>query len=426
MAGRSNALSGVLDCAVSGPVVSCPPYSSSFGGADLFSSIRMPGGVCPSLVLDPSGAAMFAAKILGVHDEVVRERVLDVQRANRGRLVVDDGQVVSESYKGRIMEMIEEGRMTNRVEDLGMEVRRGKVRDQFEGKNGELVLVTTDRQSGFDRMLATIPYKGAVLNLVSAWWFEVTRDIVPNHVIEVPHPNVTVARKCKPIMIEWVMRGYITGSTETSLWKNYQKGNYNYCGLSLPKGLKKNQKLDRPVLTPTTKSDDGDRPISPKEIVSEGIMSQEEFDKCAKIAQQLFERGQKIAEERGLILVDTKYELGYDEEGVIRVIDELHTPDSSRYWIKHSYQSRMADGKEPENVDKEFLRLWFAERCDPYDTSKSLPEAPKELVAELSRKYIMLYEIITGKSFDFVDGGIWGEDAIKQILQKHAGAGVAV
>eukprot|EP00172_Hildenbrandia_rubra_P002679 Plantae.Rhodophyta-Hildenbrandia_rubra.ctg3728.p1 GENE.Plantae.Rhodophyta-Hildenbrandia_rubra.ctg3728~~Plantae.Rhodophyta-Hildenbrandia_rubra.ctg3728.p1 ORF type:complete len:552 (-),score=92.01 Plantae.Rhodophyta-Hildenbrandia_rubra.ctg3728:1369-3024(-) len=424
VAGRSNALSGVLDCAVSSPVISCPPYSSTFGGADLFSSIRMPGGVCPSLVLEPEAAALFAAKILGVYDSSLKEKVSELQRANRGRLVVDDAQLVSKTYESKIREALQAGKVTNEVASQGMNVRRGKVRDQFDGSGGELILVTTDRQSGFDRSLANVPFKGAVLNLTSAWWFKQTSSIADNHVLEVPHPNVTVARKCKPIMIEWVMRGYITGSTETSLWKNYAAGVRDYCGLDLPEGLVKNQKLDAPVLTPTTKDANHDRPISPKNIVKEGIMSQELYDRCSNIVRKLFAFGQKVAEERGLILVDTKYELGVDEEGIVRVIDEMHTPDSSRYWIKHSYAQRMTEGKEPENVDKEFLRLWFVDHCDPYDTSKTLPTPPDDLVVELGRKYIMLYEMITGESFDFIEGGMWGEEAIAHVLNKYAGSKV--
>ncbi|PXF41868.1 Phosphoribosylaminoimidazole-succinocarboxamide synthase [Gracilariopsis chorda] len=417
VAGRSNALSGVLDCAVSSPVVSCPPYSDAFAGADLFSSIRMPSGVAPMLVLDPSGAALAAAKILSLGNDAIRTKVDALQRANRDRLYVDDAQLTSETYRESIAQVRTNAQTVTetssallfgeRNDSVVTDERKGKVRDQyaFEGfldgkKMPLLALVTTDRQSAFDRILASIPFKGAVLNKTAAFWFNSTQHIVPNHLITVPHPNVTLARRCKPFPIEFVVRGYITGSTSTSLWKNYSNGVRNYCGIQFPDGLFKNQKLDSNVITPTTKEEVNDRPISPKEIVEEGFMTQEDFDYCADKALKLFEFGQKVAAENGLILVDTKYEFGRDEDGTIRLIDEIHTPDSSRYWLATSYEKRLAEKKEPENVDKEFLRLWFTENCDPYDKSKALPGAPDDLVDELSRRYIMLYELITGGSFD--------------------------
>lgn len=416
VAGRSNALSGMLDCAVAAPVISCPPYSDAFGGADLYSSIRMPGGVAPALVLDPAGAALMAGKILGVYEGGVRERVEVLQRANRDRLYVDDAEVVSRTYvdliaaareRGEVMTGTDAGDIFGGDVSVG-EVRRGKVRDQYEFVSGGeemVVLVTTDRQSAFDRVLAAIPFKGAVLNMTSAWWFEQTKGIVDNHVVSVPHPNVTIARKCAPFPVEFVVRGYITGSTSTSLWKNYDNGVREYCGISFPEGMKKNEKLERNVLTPTTKDVKGDRPISPAEILKEGLMSKADWEYCAGKAAELFEFGQKVAKEHGLILVDTKYEFGRDENGVIRLIDEIHTPDSSRYWLATSYEARLAKGEEPENVDKEFLRLWFSDNCDPYEKAKALPAAPAELVDELSRKYIMLYELITGQAFNGWQGG---------------------
>ena len=196
------------------------------------------------------------------------------------------------------------------------------------------------------------------------------------------------------------MRGYVTGSTSTSLWTNYNKGVRQYCGHDLPDGLVKNQKLESNLLTPTTKDTVHDELISAEEIVSSGRMSQEDWDTCAAYSMNLFDFGQRIAAERGLILVDTKYEFGKDASGNIVVIDEIHTPDSSRAWIAGSYEDRMKEGKDPENIDKEFLRLWFREHCDPYK-DEVLPEAPVELVNELSRRYIMLYELITGETFQF-------------------------
>ncbi len=277
----------------------------------------------------------------------------------------------------------------------------GKVRDTYLFDD-QLVLITTDRQSAFDRVLAAIPFKGQALNLTSAWWFENTRHIVANHVQSIPDPNVTVANKCTVFPVEFVMRGYITGTTSTSLWKHYADGSRNYCGNPLPDGLVKNQKLEAPIITPTTKDDEHDRPISPEEIVAEGWMSQADWDAASKIAFELFAWGQKIAAEHGLILVDTKYEMGKDAAGNITLVDEIHTPDSSRYWIAATYADMMAAGKVPDNIDKEFLRIWFADNCDPYN-DETLPTAPDELRIELSRRYILLYEMITGNAFPFDD-----------------------
>lgn len=278
----------------------------------------------------------------------------------------------------------------------------GKVRDRYDLRNGLCAMVTTDRQSGFDRQLALVPHKGRVLNEASRFWFERTKHLVPNHLVDVPHPNVSVVRKCEPFPIEFVCRAYLTGSTSTSIWRNYQSGTRTYCGHALPDGMVKNQKLDRVLLTPTTKEEDHDRPISAEDIVEENWMTRSDLDACAKAALACFALGREVAAERGLILVDTKYELGRDPTtGEILVIDEMHTPDSSRYWIAASYEDRLAAGQEPENVDKEFLRLWFRDRCDPYDPNVVLPEAPKDLVVELSRRYVELYEAITGELFRF-------------------------
>lgn len=275
--------------------------------------------------------------------------------------------------------------------------KSGKVRDIFD-LGDRLVLITTDRLSAFDRIIAVIPFKGQVLNMVSAFWFEQTKDIVPNHVLDVPDPNVTIAKKYRVLPIEFVVRGYLTGSTETSAWTLYSRGIRNICGNILPDGMKKNQKFEEPIITPTTKSDTHDEPISGKEIVERGILTKKEWEKAKEIALAIFKRGSEIAKKNGLILVDTKYEFGIDEKGEIVLIDEVHTPDSSRYWIASSYEERFREGKEPENIDKEFIRLWFREHCDPYK-DKVLPEAPLELIAELSIRYIKLYEMITGNIF---------------------------
>lgn len=276
---------------------------------------------------------------------------------------------------------------------------RGKVRDIYP-LDDRMIFISTDRQSAFDRVLASIPFKGQVLNLTSAWWFDRTRHIIPNHLLSVPDPNVTIGKRCTVFPIEFVVRGYITGTTDTSLWTQYSRGVRNYCGIPLPEGMKKNERLKANIITPTTKEAVHDRPISPKEIIDENWMSREDWEAASQAALDLFAFGQQEAAKRGLILVDTKYEMGKDSEGKITLIDEIHTPDSSRYWLSRSYEERIAAGLEPENIDKEFLRLWFRDHCDPYN-DPVLPEAPRELVAELSLRYITLYEMITGETFSF-------------------------
>lgn len=277
--------------------------------------------------------------------------------------------------------------------------KQGKVRDTYD-LGDTLLLITTDRLSAFDRVLASVPFKGQVLNLISAWWFKQTEHIMPNHLIAVPDANVTVAKKCTVFPIEFVVRAYMTGSTNTSLWTLYNQGVRNYCGISLPEGLKKNQMLVHPIITPTTKSDTHDALISPHEIIKDKWMTKAHWEEASSLAMRLFEFGAKRAKENGLILVDTKYEMGIDEVGNIVLVDEIHTPDSSRYWLADTYEDRFRCGLDPENIDKEFLRVWFASRCDPYKDA-ILPKAPDELIITLSYRYIQLYEKIVGKIFDF-------------------------
>ncbi|CAK8537565.1 unnamed protein product [Lathyrus sativus] len=275
---------------------------------------------------------------------------------------------------------------------------RGKVRDIYDSGD-YLVLVTTDRQSAFDRVLASIPFKGQVLNETSLWWFERTKHIVSNAVVSAPDKNVTIAKKCSVFPVEFVARGFVTGSTDTSLWTVYNKGNRNYCGNILPDGMVKNQKLPQNILTPTTKAADHDVPVTPDEIIEKGLMTKADYLEASEKALSLFEYGQQVASEHGLILVDTKYEFGKANDGSILLIDEVHTPDSSRYWIANSYLDRFQNGLEPENVDKEFLRLWFKSHCNPYE-DEVLPDAPEDLVCELAWRYIFLYETITKSKFE--------------------------
>jgi len=281
-------------------------------------------------------------------------------------------------------------------EGLG-EKYQGKVRDVYKQKN-RLIFVATDRYSAFDRNLALIPFKGQVLTGVSAFWFNETKDIIENHMIAIPDPNVMIVTKCEMVPIEVIVRGYITGVTGTSIWILYQKGERTFGGLTLPEGMKKNQKLERPIITPTTKMEAHDRPLTVEEIVSQGFANKEIWEKIEEAAIALFLRGEKIAKERGLILVDTKYEFGVAPSGKLMLIDEIHTPDSSRYWQAGAYEERIAQGQEPENFDKEFLRLWFKEHSDPYKDEK-LPDPPQDMIVELSSRYIKIFEQITGKKF---------------------------
>ena len=298
-----------------------------------------------------------------------------------------------EKIKEHISDVLTETNFTG----LG-DKKKGKVRDVYTAED-HITLISTDRHSSFDRNIAFIPFKGEVLNQVSLFWFENTKDIVQNHVLNTPDPSVLTAKKCRVVPIEMVVRGYITGSTNTSLWTLYNNGQRDFGNFVLPEGMKKNQKLNTPVLTPTTKSDEHDRPVTTKEIVEEGMVEEKLWNEMAETAISLFLRGQEIALKRGLLLVDTKYEFGLDEGGKLMLIDEIHTPDSSRYWKAGSYEERFGRGEEPEYFDKEFLRLWFKEHCDPYK-DEVLPKAPDDLVAELSRRYIEIYETITGKPFD--------------------------
>ena len=278
--------------------------------------------------------------------------------------------------------------------------QEGKVRDSYDLPDGRRIMITTDRQSAFDRVLAAVPFKGQVLNQTARFWFDQTADICPNHVLGYPDPNIVVAKNLSMLPVEMVVRDYITGSTETSIWPMYERGERVLYGIQFPDGLVKNQKLPETILTPTTKAEQGDHdaPITAEGIVARGLLSQEQWDELARLSLAIFARGREVAARNGLILVDTKYEFGLDEDGRITLADEVHTPDSSRYWHAASYADRLAAGKEPESLDKEFLRLWIAERCDPY--KDPIPEIPPETLVEFSEKYIALYELVTGQPFE--------------------------
>jgi phosphoribosylaminoimidazole-succinocarboxamide synthase len=274
----------------------------------------------------------------------------------------------------------------------------GKVRDCY-SKNGKRTIVVTDRISAFDVVLGTIPFKGQVLNQIAAYWFESTRQIASNHVLSVPDPTVTVAAECQLLPVEFVMRAYLTGVTTTSIWYHYEKGGRLFCGHRLPDGMRKNQKLDKPILTPSTKAAKGghDQSVSRAEILKEGVLSADDFDRAAEMCARIFAFGQSLAAQRGLILVDTKYEIGRRVDGSLCFIDEVHTPDSSRYWYADDYQVRFDRGEEPRGLDKEYLRRVLADQG--YRGDGPPPTLSDEVRCEAARRYIALYELITGKGF---------------------------
>ena len=277
----------------------------------------------------------------------------------------------------------------------------GKVRDCFiDGERGERVIVVTDRLSAFDAVVGTIPFKGQVLNQLAQFWFELTKDLAPNHMLRVPDPNVMIARECEPLPVELVMRAYLTGVTSTSIWKAYEAGARTFCGHALPEGMRKNQRLPAPILTPSTKAAKGDHDVSVSkdELLAIGRIKPETFERAAAIAEKLFAAGQAHAAKQGLILADTKYEMGLDKAGNIVIIDEIHTPDSSRYWFAGDYEERLARGVEPRSFDKEYVRRWLAGEAK-WNGDGPPPTLPDEVRVEAARRYIASYEQVTGRTF---------------------------
>jgi len=281
--------------------------------------------------------------------------------------------------------------------ELG-EKYEGKVRDSYV-RDGKRTLVATDRLSAFDVVLGTIPFKGQVLNEMAAFWFEATADLVPNHVINVPDPAVMVARECQLLPVEFVMRAYMTGVTSTSIWTHYQKGARSFCGHDLPDGMRKNQALPKAILTPSTKAEKGehDRSVSRAEILEMGVLSAADFDRAADMCARVFAFGQQEALRRGLILVDTKYEIGRRPDGTLCFIDEIHTPDSSRYWYADDYDARFAAGEEPRGLDKEYVRRTLADQG--YRGEGPAPKLTDEVRVEAARRYIQVCELVTGRPF---------------------------
>ena len=276
-------------------------------------------------------------------------------------------------------------------------IYKGKVRDCYDIGYNLLAMLHSDRQSAFDRHICDIPGKGIILTYASKWWFERTQYIIPNHFIY-SRGNTMIVKKCQPFKVEVVVRAYITGSTKTSLWTHYNNDERVYCGITFPDGLVKNQKLDRNYVTPTTKSD-SDEPISEKDIVELGLMTEKEWIYVKEKALELFEFGQMIADKRGLILVDTKYEFGKDVNGDILLIDEVHTCDSSRYWLKSSYEERFTNKLDPQSFDKDIVRQYLNRCCDPYHVS-SLPEIPDHLIEQTRNAYTDYINLVTQGGFD--------------------------
>jgi phosphoribosylaminoimidazole-succinocarboxamide synthase len=285
----------------------------------------------------------------------------------------------------------------------GRELERydGKVRDCYiDRERGERIIVVTDRLSAFDAVVGSIPFKGQVLNQLAQFWFEHTAHLAPNHMIRVPDPNVMIARECTSLPVELVMRAYLTGVTSTSIWKAYEKGDRVFCGHALPDGMRKNQKLAAPILTPSTKAGKGDHDVSVSraELLAMGKVDATLFDRAAALAATLFAEGQRFAATRGLILADTKYEMGLDVHGTITLIDEIHTPDSSRYWYADDYETRLAAGDEPRSLDKEYVRRWLASEAR-WTGDGPPPVMPDDVRVEAARRYITSYELVTGKRF---------------------------
>jgi phosphoribosylaminoimidazole-succinocarboxamide synthase len=276
-----------------------------------------------------------------------------------------------------------------------------KVRDNYiQADEGRRLIVVSDRISTFDVIVGTLPFKGQVLNQLAAFWLEKSRSLAPNHLLEVPDPNVSVVRECQVLPVEFVFRAYLTGSSNTSIWRAYEEGARVYCGHRLPEGMRKHERLAEPLLTPTTKAELGehDELTSREELIVSGAISEELYDRAAALGRRIFDAGVEWAAQHGLILVDTKYEMGLSPDGELMLVDEVHTPDSSRYWWRHSYERAMSEGSDAEPLDKEYLRRWMVERG--YRGEGAPPEIPDDVRCEASRRYIEAYEAVTGLAFE--------------------------
>jgi phosphoribosylaminoimidazole-succinocarboxamide synthase len=296
---------------------------------------------------------------------------------------------------------------------------RGKVRENYDLRDGTRILIATDRISAFDRILAAIPLKGMVLTQTARFWFEATKHVCRNHVIEYPDPNVLVCKRLSMMPVEIVVRDYLAGTTATSILQMYKKGSREMYGHCLPEGLRDNQKLPETIITPTTKAEQGDHdaPLSGEEILARKLLTEKQWREVSENALALFACGRELAAKRGLILVDTKYEFGFDENGAIVLADEVHTPDSSRYWLLASYSARFAAGEPPDTLDKDFIRRWLAARCDPY--KDQFPEIPPEVILEAAARYVNLYEQLTGQELELPEATVPPLTRIRANLKKY-------
>jgi phosphoribosylaminoimidazole-succinocarboxamide synthase len=296
---------------------------------------------------------------------------------------------------------------------------RGKVRENYDLNDGTRILIASDRISAFDRNLAVIPLKGQVLTQTARFWFEATQSLCPNHVIEYPDPNVLVCKRLAMMPVEIVVRDYLAGTTSTSILQMYKKGSRDMYGHRLEDGLHDNQKLPATIITPTTKAEQGehDAPLSAEDIVARKLLTEKQWREVSEKALALFACGREMAARQGLILVDTKYEFGFDENGSMVLADEVHTPDSSRYWLSASYPARLAAGAPPDTLDKDFVRRWVAARCDPY--TDPIPEIPPDVILQAAATYIDVYEKLTGREFALPDLSVPPLARIRANLTKY-------
>lgn len=299
---------------------------------------------------------------------------------------------------------------------------QGKVRDSYDLRDGRRIIIASDRLSAFDQILTTIPLKGQVLTQIARFWFDATREICPNHIESYPDPNVTVCQRLTILPVEIVVRGYLTGTTKTSIWPMYKAGHREMYGIRFPEGLRENQILPQAIVTPTTKAFDAghDEPLSAGDIVDRGLMTRAQWQAVSDYALVLFERGRSIARDRGLILVDTKYEFGVDADGRILLADEIHTPDSSRYWRLDSYDRRFETGALPESFDKDVIRNWVLARCNPY--VDPIPEISREMRLQTGAVYVSAFETITGEEFAWPDASLAPMGRIRSALRGFMGS----
>jgi phosphoribosylaminoimidazole-succinocarboxamide synthase len=336
--------------------------------------------------------------VLRLQETALRARIAD--DADRLELLIAVRRRLARGETLSVDDLIHLTRETVMTDLLELPNRyEGKVRDNYDLPDGRRVIVASDRLSAFDRNLCAVPYKGQVLTQTARYGFDVTGDICPNHVIAYPDPNVLVCRRLEMLPVEMVVRGYLAGTTSTSVLTLYQAGQREMYGVRLPDGLRPNQALPAPILTPTSKAAHGDHdaPLSPAQILEQGLLTADQWDELSAVALALYARGCELAATRGLILADTKYEFGLDSDGHIVLADEIHTPDSSRFWRSASYEERFAKGERPDSFDKDVVRSWVAARCDPY--TDPIPEIPEEVIRATSDVYIEAFETITGLPF---------------------------